>query len=263
MKMENKKPRLRFAVGSALLIIVCTYLWGFQTVATFKFRQLAKKEPILRVTPRLLRQTEVNHTQGIKLSHRGYEFEVPWSDLETERNRDSEDIAAFVFRSGIGVSFFGPSRKYPELLSDPKIREAFGPVIGRAAAQSNFAFLEARLEASPEQIKPWISRYKAIEISTLLSMKASTMLGGETGLFNIQQNGWRGFQLDDPAKKQKVVLDLFDSRDQRVELIFAVKKGAALTFTQADVNRVVQTLKVTDQGAASRVSSQDNTKTPN
>src|SRR5260370_11222581 len=245
IRLKVSRP-LAIAVGS-LLFGILVYLWGFQTLVALKYRHSAKENHILWETPKPLPQTDASQTKGVKLSSGVLEFEVPWSDLDTSRVVTEHNFAVFVFRSGIGISFFGPTQgllSEPKFLSEPKLREGFRSVFGSEAAQSNFALLKAELEATPAQIKPWTRRHKAVQTCVLLNLKASTLRGGETGVFTIQQNGWRGFQFDDPAQKPKrVELDLYDLLDRQRMLGFSLAKGSEAVITQQDINRVLQTLR--------------------
>jgi hypothetical protein len=84
---------------------------------------------------------------------------------------------------------------------------------------------------------------KAFRLSMLLMLKGSSSVGGGTGLFHAGKQGWKGFQFDDPSKKpNRVTLELYDSKDQHVVIIFLPGKGEGAGITQSDVNRVLQTL---------------------
>jgi hypothetical protein len=93
-------------------------------------------------------------------------------------------------------------------------------------------------------------------------IKAISSVGGETGLFKASANDWKGFQFDDPAKQpKKVTLELYDSQDRHVEIIFVTKKDADIT--QADINRALETLKPLDQLSASETITPGDSKNHN
>ncbi len=88
-----------------------------------------------------------------------------------------------------------------------------------------------------------MSQREAYRVSMLLMIKGISSVGGDTGLFNVEKQGWKGFQFDDPNKKPKsVTLELNDSKDQHIEIIFFAGKQEDASITQSDVNRVLQTL---------------------
>jgi len=72
-------------------------------------------------------------------------------------------------------------------------------------------------------MKPWMSRREAVRTSMLLTSKAISSIGGDTGLFSVQANDWKGFQFGDPAKRPKTItLQLYDSGDRHIEITFAL-----------------------------------------
>jgi hypothetical protein len=235
--------------GSLALLLVAAYLWGFQTIMAVEFRYVTKKAPILWKTPQPLQDLTVSQAEGAKLSHVGFEFEVPWDDLNAEQVMRKDNIAVFIFRSGIGISFFGPGKDLISIIkTQAPSREATAgleQLLGESATQSDYALRNAILEASPEMLRPWIPRREAIRIGTFLSIKGSIDSGhGGTGIFRIGANGWKGFQFDDPAQKpDRVQVDLYDSQDHHIMMIFQSKKDAKKEITQADVNRAIETLK--------------------
>ena len=127
--------------------------------------------------------------------------------------------------------------------------EALRRVLGENATRSDYDLRKAVLEASPRMLKPWISRNEAIRVGTLLSIKASIDSGhGETGIFRIGANAWKGFQFDDPTERpEKVQIDLYDTHNHHVEMIFKSRKNANVKVTQADVNLAIETLKASEE----------------
>ena len=148
-------------------------------------------------------------------------------------------------KNGIARRWTGGSEDYSQMgdKDNHNLRKLFGP----EATKTNYAFHQSMLAETPAELKPWMSQRDAYRSSMLLMVKAISSVGGETGLFKAQANGWKGFQFDDPAKEpKKVTLELYDSQDRHVEIIFMTKKGAGADITQADVNRALETLKPTD-----------------
>jgi len=243
-------------VGSILALLLLTYGWGLQTVMSWKYRQEVKRFPVLALTPQALPSINPNSSEGMKLSDAGSEFEVPWNDLDTQKTKYVGKIAIFAFRSGRVVEFFPPGPKDKDLLAtleedfrdkDGNLRALFGP----EAMKSNYALQKTMLEVTPSKMKPWMGQREAVRTSMLLLIKAVSSVGGETGLFKLEQNGWHGFQFDDPARGPKrVTLELYDSQDRHAEIIFfSSQKSPECGFTQADINRVVVTLRPSDRPA--------------
>ena len=230
--------------GAITALLFVGYLWGFQTGLSLELRYQARKFPILRLSPQSLPEIAVSQNDGMRLSHAGFVFEVPWKDLDNQRSKTFDNIAVFCFRSGKAVTFFGPSPDHKDLMSE--VEKDFGgkaalQLFGTEATKSNYAFHRAMLEITPERLKPWMSQREAVRTSMLLTIKAISSVGGETGLFNVNINGWKGFQFDDPAKEpNRVTLELYDAQDRHVEIILGAKP---FDLTQSDVNRILSTLK--------------------
>jgi|ERR1700722_1429327 len=106
------KP-LRILVGLGIAAIVCgAYLWffGVQTFFIWETRRVARKEPIVWITPVQLLDSSKSQAPGKQLSYFGYVFEVPWDDIDQERTRViGTNKAIIVFRSG-KLSHFGVVR---------------------------------------------------------------------------------------------------------------------------------------------------------
>jgi len=236
--------RLIAITGAIIALLVVGYMWGFQTALCLELRYQARKYPILNAYPQSLPAAAPSQKEGIRLSHAGFVFEVPWRDLDNQRSKTFDNIAVFCFRSGKAVTFFGPSPDHKDLMSE--LERDFGGkavlrLFGTNATKSNYAFYRTMLELTPERLKPWMSQREAAGTGMLLTIKAVSSVGGETGLFTVDMNGWKGFQFDDPTKKPKrVTLELYDAQDRHVEVIWAARP---FDVTQSDINRLLLTLK--------------------
>jgi hypothetical protein len=158
-------------------------------------------------------------------------------------------MAIFAFNSGRVLMYFGPSPTHEDLLSTAEkncgdTKGRLRSLFGEQATKSNYTFQKTMLELTPDKLKPWMNQREAYRMSTLLMLKAISSVNGETGLFSVEKQGWKGFQFDSPDKKPKrVTLELYDSKDEHVEIILFPGKGEGAGITQADVYRVLQTLE--------------------
>jgi hypothetical protein len=240
-------------VGSIFALLILAYGWGFQTLLSWKLRHEAKRFPVLALTPQVLPVVQPNSAAGTKLTDAGFDFEVPWNDLDPGRTKFVGKFGVFVFRAGRVISFFPPGPAQGELLGtaeksfDDKngnLKQLFGP----DSVKSNYIFHKTLLESTPATMRPWMSKRDAVRTSFLLLIKGVSSVGGETGIFQVAAGGWRGFQFDDPSRRpKKVTLELYDAQDRHIEIIFSLATNPEASITQADVNRVLQTLRPTDQ----------------
>ncbi len=80
----------------------------------------------------------------------------------------------------------------------------------------------------------------------LLTLKTMLLSDADTGVFNIRNQDWCGFQLGDPqAHPRKVAVRLY-SGEKSVEFTFASKSSDVVS--QPEINRVVQSLRKAPEG---------------
>jgi hypothetical protein len=256
----GEKRRFRFSrtflilVGGIAAMLVFVYGWGLQTWNSWKLRQEVKRFPVLNMTPKPLPAVAANRAQGLQLADGGFTFEVPWSDPDSQKTKQIGQIALFAFRSGRVVEFFPPGPPEGDLLAAAE--KSFGDekgnlrqLFGAESVKSNYIFQKTLLEATPAMLTPWMSQRESMRAGLLLMLKTISSVGGDTGIFSVETNGWKGFQLDDPAKKpKKITLELYDPRDRHAEVIFYNSRNAGeASIAQADINRVLMTLKPVNQ----------------
>lgn len=237
-------------IGAIFAILAYAYLWGTQTVLAFTLRNQARKIAILNEKPVPLVSVAANSDPGTKLVHAGFSFEVPWNDLDLQKSKFGGNIAVFAFQSGRVVSFYGPPANHEDLLSafEKMIGDNRGTskkLFGPKTTATNYAFHRAILEETPDKVSPFEDQREAVRSSMLLMLKGTSSVGGQTGLFQVQSQGWRGFQFDDPSRNPQVTLEVYDGEDRHIEIVFHSGKDVSSSLTQADINRTLQTLGAT------------------
>lgn len=230
-----------------LAIIAFAYFFGVQSIEWWEVRQVEKSEPVLSVIPQDLRDTAPSKQPGLKLSAYGYEFEVPWRDIDKDKTQSGESVIVYYFRSGPVLMFRNPEKAANAkeiFFADDKKRKVAMQVWGAKTLESNFTLTKATLEASPAQISVFAPRLKVVGLGTLLTVKIMFAMGGETGIFAFDTPTVRGFQMGDPDKRPKFIsVKAFDMGDHQLELTFGMQKGSTGQIIQADVNRVLQTVR--------------------
>jgi len=230
-----------------IAIIVFVSIFGVQSMMCWKVRQFGKSNPVLWVIPQALHDSTPSKQPGLKLSAYGYEFEVPWGDIDKDRTMSGVFVTVYYSRSGPCLMFMNPE-KTPNakeiFLADEEKRKVAMQIWGEKTFESNFTLTKAMLETSPAQMAVFAPRAKTLGLGILLLLKPSTAMGGETGIFTFDTPTIRGFQMGDPGKRPKYIsVRAFDMGDHQLELTFGIQKSAIGQITQAEVNRVLQTVR--------------------
>jgi hypothetical protein len=239
----------------ALGVVFCvgTYLWffWFQTLMVIQTRYSYRHIPIASMTPVELGDHTVASGTGTKLSCFGYEFEVPWQDVDTD-NIQRKAMVLVPFRSGLEILVgHGSTHDLVDtVIESTKITpQHFRAAYGDGAARSDYGFLSLALNATPAKVRLFASKEDVVRQSTLVLVKA-IIVPGDSGIFEVQANEFRGFQYGDPIKHPKKITVTLYSADGGIELTFAQRGGKPLTaVSQADINRIIQTMHYTSPTA--------------
>jgi hypothetical protein len=248
--------RLLFRILATVIITLGVIALGAFWVApvALSFNAARKAPPVARVVPTNLKDLSVSQVPGTKVSYVGYEFEIPWTDLDETRTRsvpkDNPEMVGLVFRSGLHlIVSASPPRIFPNgfarewKVSPQKLESVFG----RGAAQSDYSFLENLYGFTPEKMHRWALSPSTHYREQFLLMIKAVVLGGssaETGIFNIQNQSYRGFQLGDPQAHPRRVAMQFYSDEGSIELTFAGSDGRGpVAVTQPEINRIVESLR--------------------
>jgi hypothetical protein len=221
--------------------------FGVQTYFVWEAHRVARREPRYWARPVELSDLSMSKASPKKLSYFGYEFEVPWDDIDAEKTRiPTPGDALVVFRSGITIWFRSdpPSGMISSIADDHQVdRNALRQMFGNDVVQSDYTFQRATFEMTPDQICIFSSRKQAIRQWILFTLKEGLVRGGaESGLFLVNTKEFNGFQYGDPQKSSEhLSVELF-GKDGHLDIIFVRKLNAAKTISQADVNLVVQSV---------------------
>jgi hypothetical protein len=208
-----------------------------------------KPDPAMWKTPVALKDLSVSTAPGKKLSYFGYEFEVPWNDLDEQKTKLLRSWQVISFHSGNAVVFYtAPPDAFVNNVFEKSGREkdALRQYYGTT---SDYAFTRAILETTPDDIGLLTTnRAAARKIALLLFKSIETAAnGGGSGIFLIRRGDFRGFQYGDPASHPpEVQVDLYSDK-VHLHFVFPQKKGS-VGASQAEINRVIQTVRPIDGG---------------
>ena len=247
----------RVLISLGFVIVACvTYLWffGAQTFLVLEAHNVSRKLPFVKLTPTELTDLSISQAPGMNLSYFGYEFEVPWTDIDQDKTKIfGGNKAIIAFRSGNALSIWsGPPHEFMNgVFEQGKIdRGTFQKVYGDEALRSDYNFMRLILDTTPERITVLSSEKTAMSQGALLMVKAICVPGDpNSGIFAVQGKELRGFQYGRPQNPPKrLSVELFPENGH-VELLFGQKENGPTVISQADINRVVQTIhKVIEAG---------------
>ena len=248
----------------AITVLVCgvyLHFFGLQTFVAFEARSVARKMPVVKRVPVELQDLSISQAFGKKLAYFGYEFEIPWDDIDEAKSRTvGENKAIIFFKSGNALSvLICPPRQFVnKVFSSGNIdQKTFREIYGDEALQSDYAFRHIMLETTPNKITPFISRRDAARRAMLLLWKGiSVPYSGGSGVFVVRAGEFTGFQYGHPPSSDGVSIELF-AENGSLDFVFEQKMiGPTVIVSQPDVNRVLGTLhKVTSETVAAASSS--------
>lgn len=258
----SSSKRIILALGITV-IVLGAYLWlfGFQTMSSLMVRYEYRKFPIVAKTPIVLTDLSISSAPHKKVTYFGYEFELPWDDVDEPKDKTVGPIHVSFFHSGNAFWFstFPPKSFVNEVMKAAKIDpQNFRQFYGDEAFNSDYGFHKEMLQITPSQITPFVSRHQAARGELLLMLKGISVPKADSGIFSIRTSDFQGFQFENPQGRPFRITDELYSNDGGIDLIFLQKAGGSVPdISQSQINRVIQSIhKVSTHTASSNVSGQ-------
>lgn len=240
--------RILLTVFIALAVIFVGVGWVAPVALSF---HAARNAPgIARIVPTELEDKSVSETSGKKLSYFGYEFDVPWSDLDETQTKlypiDKLDKTKvdLHFHSGLRmwVTAIPPRSWATELAEDFKVdlqrvKSSFG--------ESDYSFIKALYEFTPDRMNHWSLSQRVHNREEFLLLVKSIALpqSAETGIFNLKNPRYKGFQNGNPQARQDGIMVHLFSEEGSIEVIFLQKNYRnPVGVRQPEINRIVQSM---------------------
>jgi hypothetical protein len=101
------------------------------------------------------------------------------------------------------------------------------------------------LNLTPADLHLFASRQKMVADSVLLTLKGAYVSERKHGLYSFQTAWFRGFQYGAPAQDDGVKIEAFDAQDREVEMIVGCGHRISPRPSQADINRILFSLRPT------------------
>ena len=211
--------------------------------------------PVAKIVPTELEDHSVSQALGRRVSCVGYEFEIPWDDLDDSKtvlypkDKPTKTRAVLSFHSGLRLMVTAiPPREMADEFTKEDFKmppQEIETVFGRGASTSDYIFVNNVYEFTPAKVHHWsLSTPLQAREMILLTVKSIMPVGSaETGIFRVRNESLKGFQQGSALKQQNRLVVTLYSEDGAVEVIFFQDKyGSAAGVTQPEINRIIQSL---------------------
>ncbi|HUO04216.1 MAG TPA: hypothetical protein VMU16_03355 [Candidatus Binataceae bacterium] len=257
------KRILKLGGIAAVVIVIYAVLFGVQTMFAVSARYMYWHDPAVWEVPVEMTDASISKSPGKRLSYLGYEFEVPWDDLDEQKTKPVGPWQVITFHSGKGIVLMTfPAKERVNTFSglgqklDSKDAKKVRFLYGDETLRSDYAFTRACLEATPDKVTLFSTPNEALRRTMLLFLKmiAVPTTEAKSGIFFIQTPNFRGFQFGDPKSHPSAITDELFSDNGSVKITFThcdkcdncdkKNKETAIAISQAEINRVIQTLRI-------------------
>jgi hypothetical protein len=239
--------------GLVTVVAIVAGIYWISPIA-LSFYAARKAPPIARVVPTDLKDDTVSPASGMRLSYLGYDFEVPWIDLDQSKtevypkDKAEKRSAICVFRSGLRLWMkVVPPREFSNLWATdfktpPQVFEA---IFGAGTASSDYIFVNNVYRFTPDKMHYW-SLSQAVhtrEQMLLVTKSIMAVKAADTGISDLHTQFYSGFQQGNPqTSRDTVVVDLYCG-DEHLEILFLQKDyNSPSGVTQPEINRIIQSL---------------------
>ena len=241
-----------------IVVAILAVLFGLQTLVWINAKHWASVDPWMADVPKPLTQAEElaaepppaldksgKPAKPPQVRAYDYEFTAPWPG--TYKTTPGVSFVQFQFDSGQVIAFLDPGAEI-DVVRQMKSGETvlynqFQNVFGDQAPNTNYDLYRLVYSASPKDISPFMHSQDAFRANVLLIWKLSFGFDMQPGIHSIEAGKNRGFEFGDAASGHPVALRFFDEMDKQFRLIFTVAAGSSGTFTQENINTVVQSFR--------------------
>ena len=241
--------RLRIQIGLGLIVLLgIVYAWqfGMQTADALLVHYEFRRLPDVSQIPVPLHDLAISKEIHTKASCSGFDYELPWDDIDSARNKKVGTICVTTFRSGNAFWFstFPPDEFVTGLQMEMHMSpEQFRRHVGEPASDSDYGFMEQMLDARPSEVSVAASPGVANFFMSLLIVKAVTMPPADSGIYAIRLHDFKGFQFENrKAPRFQIEDDLYSDSGGINVILFPKDRQSAASITQAQINRILDSI---------------------
>jgi hypothetical protein len=230
------------------VLLVLAWVYGLQVRSWYRAREMGKSHPVVFLAPRPLPSTNAALEKGLTLTEFGYQWDVPWAKVDTHKTGSS--IAVYLFSGGVGLSFWNPAEITTTVQTMKNaVQDANHRFINFLGVQTEYDLLNSEMNITPGNISPFMRKQDAFRQGVLLSLKQIELQTKVSAIYSFESKGLRGFQFGDPARDRILEIKSFNADDEEFRFRFAVERGSNVKLDQAEINKVVQSLRAASVSA--------------
>jgi hypothetical protein len=237
------------------IAVVLIYAWKFGRPSLYilQAKKAVKENPALASTPVPLAEKSASEAPGTAFSEYGFRFEVPW----VAKEKSHQDYAAIIYvpDGDKALVFFNPAQNagLVEGLRQTLKDRGKNPLAASLYlnAMSDYELERSIWYTTPDQLSLFFPRRKDVFGAMRLSMKDVLKDQAKTGVYAFTFGNLRGFQFGDPSQAHGVRIDAFDDQDRHFVFSIGTKSESDVYLKQAEINRVLQSLRPTSASQAS------------
>jgi hypothetical protein len=241
------KKRCIGTSGVVTTIVFCAFLflYGPALFGLLYTKWETRNSPELWIVPTPLTDLSIDRSPGKKFSYLGYEFESPWTEVKKERKGESIVVLNFSDGEVISISISNGTDGLKIMKQEATRRGAdIRNVFGDEATSSNYALRSKILYVTPRDLRLFSSRREMVANSIFLILKRVWTTNAKSGMYSFQTEAFRGFQVGSPTKTNAVQIYAFDAQDREINLIIGAEPKANNKPSQAEINRIVYSLRI-------------------
>ena len=256
MAFVGKKVRLIALSVVLLAALLFAVRYGPQFVLYFRIRSAmpgADSNSHLSATPRALLKIDKDSANGTSLSYFGCRFEVPWQDVELERNEGR--WAEVQFKTGQTIRVLNSSEFYVHGFIDGQFVDpnVWKMALVEGFPKSRYEQLKPLLSVTPAQLSPFQSRPRFALTLVLLTQKGIYFEHDpfKPEILSFERPNLRGFEVvgispvnNPPNIIEEATLSFFDSKDRL--FVLRIRGTPSKTLSQSEINRVIDTFTFPD-----------------
>lgn len=243
--MSRRKRILIWAAGIIIVVVAYLGIYGSQTGDALLAWNTGRKLPVVKITPSDLKDLSVNRAAGNKLTYFGYSFGIPWTDIDESKSKSGNKVQVVAFQSKMALTFVSvaPREFVSYIAKETGGEERLKGAYGDQVVSSDYNFNRALLAMTPQSINPFGTRQSAARGFMLLFIKALALPPtASTGIYSLHTPSFQGFQFGDPgARPNRIQINLYDEHGA-AEFTVACNAECSVPITQADLNRISQSL---------------------